>query len=338
MDPESANPVIPVYLAALERFSAREVRMTSRAQLESALSLTERRSASSQWQRLQASGVSALHLDDSGFPNRLREIPDPPAVIFFRGNPKALDRRCVAVIGARRASPSGIQTAKAVSRALASRQVTVVSGLALGIDAAAHRAALEARGSTVAVFGCGLLHTYPAVNAQLAERIHESDGLLLSEYHPNQSPRKHFFPERNRIISGLCETVIVVEAGDRSGSLITARMALEQGREVLAVPGSIHDERSRGCHRLIREGAGLLDSMDTLFEELGLEPEARENTTPEGISRLVWDVLSPDEPLPLDVIADRSGVALADIALVLLELEVAGFVDADGGGYSRRVA
>lgn len=236
---------------------------------------------------------------------------------------------------ARRATASGLTTAREVSAALAARGVTVISGLALGIDSAAHVAALDSGGRTVAVFGCGVQRVFTAANSQLADRIRDSNGLLISEYHPDQEPRKRFFPERNRTINGLCEPIIVIEAGERSGSLITARMALEQGRDVLVVPGSIHSDQSRGCHRLIREGAWLLDFIDTLLEELGLPKEEAEPMTASGEARRVWEVLDI-ETLPLDVLATRSSMSLGEVARALVELDLAGFVDGSGGGYSRR--
>ncbi len=326
---------IAIYLAALERMSARELRTTPLTRLQEQTSPAQLERAAARLERLASQGVSAIHFDEPRFPALLREIPDPPAVLFFSGAVDALMRRCVGVVGARRATQSGLTTAREVSAALAARGVIVVSGLALGIDSAAHAAALAAGGTTVAVFGCGVQRVYPAANRQLAERIRDSNGLLISEYHPDQEPRKQFFPERNRIISGLCETVIVIEAGEQSGSLITARMALEQGRDVLAVPGSILTDQSRGCHRLIREGAGLLDSIDTLLEELGLPKEAAEPITVSGEAQRIWEILDI-ESLPLDVLATKSSLSLGEAALALVELELAGFVDGSSGGYSRR--
>jgi DNA processing protein len=326
---------LAIYLAALERMSARELRATPLTRLQEETSQAQLENAEERLEWLAGQGVNAIHFDEPRFPALLREIPDPPAVLFFSGEADALLPRCVGLVGARRATQSGLSTAREMSAALAVRGITVVSGLALGIDSAAHVAALDADGSTVAVFGCGLRRVYPAVNRQLSERIRDSNGLLLSEYHPDQGPRKQFFPERNRIISGLCEAVIVIEAGEHSGSLITARMALEQGRDVLAVPGSIHTDRSRGCHRLIREGAGLLDSIDTLLEELGLPMEVGEPMTVSGEARRIWEILEI-EPLPVDVLATRSSISLSEATLALVELELAGFVDGSSRGYSRR--
>ena len=323
-----------IYLAALERMSARELRTTPLSRLQEQTSPAQFERAAERLERLANHGVSAIHFDEPRFPTLLREIPDPPAVLFLSGAIDALTHRCVGVVGARRATQAGLTTAREVSGALASRGVTVVSGLALGIDSAAHAAALEAGGPTVAVFGSGVHRVYPAANRPLAERIRDSNGLLISEYHPDQEPRKQFFPERNRIISGLCEAVIVIEAGEQSGSLITARMALEQGRDVLAVPGSIHANQNRGCHRLIREGAGLLDSIATLLEELGLPEETAEPMTFSGEAQRIWESLDI-ESLPLDVLATRSSLSLGEAALAVVELELAGFVDRSSGGYSR---
>lgn len=315
--------------------SARELRTTPRARLQEQTSPDQLDRAQEQLALLENQGVRAIHFDEPEFPAMLRQIPDPPSLLFCSGTVEVLHQRCVGVVGARRATQSGLATASEVSAALATRGITVVSGLALGIDSAAHMAALSADGATVAVFGCGVLQTYPAANRQLAARIRDSNGLLLSEYYPNQAPRKQFFPERNRILSGLCEAVIVIEAGEQSGSLITARMALEQGRDVLAVPGSIHTDQSRGCHRLIREGAALLDSIDTLLEELDLPKESEQTVTISRHANKIWEALEI-ESLPLDVLASRSRMSLGEAALALVELELAGFVDGSGGGYSRR--
>lgn len=313
----------------------RELRITPLTRLQEETSLSQLERAMERIERLASQGIRAIHFDDPLFPALLREIPDPPAVLFFRGAADALRLRCVGLVGARRATQSGLNIAREMSAALARRGISVVSGLALGIDAAAHVAALDVDGSTVAVFGSGVQRVYPAVNRPLAGRICDSNGLLISEYDPDQEPRKQFFPERNRIISGLCEAVIVIEAGEHSGSLITARMALEQGRDVLAVPGSILADQSRGCHRLIREGAALLDSIDTLLLELNLPKDLAEPMTISSEARQIWEVLDID-PLPLDVLATRSSVSLSEATLALVELELAGFVVGSSGGYSRR--
>ncbi len=323
--------------AALERMTARELRMTPLAGLQEQTAPGQLDRAWERLVQLGKQGIGAIHLNEPGYPAMLREIADPPVLLFFDGSLQALQQRCVGVVGARRATRGGLVTAREVSAALAARGVTVVSGLALGIDSAAHAAALDSGGATVAVFGCGLLRTYPSANRRLVERIRDSNGLLLSEYHPDQEPRKHLFPERNRIISGLCEAVIVIEAGAHSGSLITARMALEQGRDVLAVPGSIHDDQSRGCHRLIREGAALLDSIDTLLEELDLPPSLQGAMPFIGHAQKIWEVLEV-ESQPLDVLAIRACLTLGDAALAVVELELAGFVDGSSGGYSRRAS
>lgn len=327
--------LIALCFAALERMSARELRTTPLPRLQKQTSSIQLDQALQRLAQLEKQGIGAIHFDEHRYPATLREIPDPPRLLFFDGAVEILHHRCVGVVGARRATQSGLTTAREVSAALAVRGVTVVSGLALGIDSAAHAAALEAGGATIAVFGCGLLRTYPAANRRLVERIRDSDGLLLSEYHPDQEPRKQLFPERNRIISGLCEAVIVIEAGEHSGSLITARMALEQGRDVLAVPGSIHDDQSRGCHRLIREGAALLDSIETLLEELQLPKNGGRSVVISGGAQKIWEVIEI-ESQPLDLLATRARMTLSETALALVELELAGFVDGSSGGYSRR--
>src|SRR5690606_32372966 len=226
----------------------------------------------------EAQRIRVLPLDDPDFPELLRQIPDPPLLLYARGDPAVLRRPTVAVVGARRSTRTGIEVAGALAGALAERGLCVVSGLARGIDAAAHRAALAA-GATAAVLGCGLARCYPVANRGLMRAIEAAGGLLLSEHPPWQSARRHHFPERNRIISGLCLAVVVVEAGEHSGSLITARLAAEQGREVGAVPGPVTSPASRGCHRLLKQGAFLVEHAGDVLEALGIGEPARPEAT-----------------------------------------------------------
>ena len=233
-------------------------------------------------------GAGVLSIFDAHYPEVLRHIPDPPLIIFVRGAVSALTDGApkVAVVGARRASRSGRDFAESLGQTLAQAGVNVVSGLAIGVDGAAHRGAcLAVHGDghracpTIAVLGSGLKQIYPATHTRLAEEILRCGGTLLSEYPDRMTPRAHHFPERNRIISGLANAVVVIEAGARSGSLITARLALEQGREVLAVPGPVTSPLSRGCHRLIRQGAELVESADDVLAALGMVGgEAKNNT------------------------------------------------------------
>lgn len=218
----------------------------------------------------QAPGNHILTLADEAYPRSLLDIADPPALLYVKGQPALLQRNGIALVGARSATAQGMANAEAFARALAEQGFAVVSGLALGIDAAAHRGALAAGpegGGTVAVIGTGIDRIYPARNAELAREI-ATDGAVVSEFPLGTPPLQHNFPRRNRLIAGLAQGVLVVEAAVNSGSLITARLATESGREVYAIPGSIHSPLSRGCHRLIREGAKLVETAEDIFEEL----------------------------------------------------------------------
>ena len=222
----------------------------------------------SQLELCRQNDIQIITRSDSNYPKPLAEIYDPPNLLFCRGELLDIDQVAIAIVGTRHASNYGRAIATRLATGLAMAGFTIVSGLARGIDAAAHRAALAAGGRTVAVLGGGLLKMYPPEHAQLAKEIAKS-GAVLSESLPMQPPKSGSFPRRNRIVTGLCLGVIVVEAGERSGALISARMAMEQGREVFAVPGRVDSRMSRGCHRLISDGAKLVESIDDVLEELG---------------------------------------------------------------------
>ena len=213
-------------------------------------------------------GIDVLTEADAAYPRPLRQIHDPPGVLFRRGQPQAQDEMAVAIVGTRHATRYGLQQAERLAGSLARTGFTVVSGLARGIDAAAHRGAMAAGGRTIAVLASGLLEIYPPEHDKLADEIAAS-GYLLSESPPRMIPLSGAFPQRNRIISGLSVGTIVVEAPDRSGALITARHAYEQGREVFAVPGPVDSRMSRGCHALIKDGAKLVETIDDVLAELG---------------------------------------------------------------------
>jgi DNA processing protein len=225
------------------------------------------RDPESEWNYLRSRDFRLICIGDEDYPENLAAIPDPPAVLFSSGALLPRDLVSVAVVGSRYASPAGILFAEKLSSDLALCGITVVSGFALGIDSAAHRGALKAGGRTLAVLGCGLDVNYPSINADLREEIAKS-GALLTEFLPGAPPSSGNFPSRNRIISGLSLGVVVVEAAERSGSLITARFALEQGREVFAVPGMARSTRSRGAHRLIKQGAKLVEGVEDILEEI----------------------------------------------------------------------
>jgi len=244
--------------------------------------------------RLEEGGMRPVSFVDLEYPENLTRIPDPPPVLFLRGQPRAEDRGAVAVVGARKASAYGIAVCRSLVAGLVGRGVCIVSGLALGIDAAAHWACLERGGRTLGVLGTGLDVPYPKENLPLFQRI-PSQGVLISEFPPGTRARPENFPRRNRIISGLSLGVLVVEASRKSGTLITVRMALEQGREVFAVPGDIRSPLSKGTHRLIQQGAKLVDSLEDILEELPAlagrehpdsvgvgQPETREDPRPWG--------------------------------------------------------
>ncbi len=213
---------------------------------------------------LKQQGNSVLTINDALYPYQLKQIDNPPPLLFVRGNEHILSQRQIAIVGSRNPSASGLQTATAFAKSLSQAGFIITSGLALGIDAASHQGALNAGGETIAVAGTGLDRVYPARNKRLATDIVNS-GALISEFPPGTAAQANHFPRRNRIISGLCMGLLVVEAAQRSGSLITARMALEANREVFAIPGSIHNPLARGCNALIKEGAKLVENTHDIF-------------------------------------------------------------------------
>lgn len=286
-------------------------------------------------------GLQVFSRHHGPFPERLRHIPDPPLALFVRGDASWLSAPAVAVVGARRATRAGLEIAAGLARDIASRGVAVVSGLALGVDAAAHRGVVERRvapAPVVAVLGSGLASVYPRANQRLAEHIVAAGGALVSEYLPMWPPARYRFPERNRLISGLSLGVVLVEAGARSGSLITARLALEQGREVLAVPGSIAGGSSESCHRLLKQGAALVEDVTDVWAALGLPAVPR--TAPDGpaIARELAPVLAAvaAEVTSVDEIARTAGLPVAVTSARLTMLELEGFVAQQRGGYIRR--
>jgi DNA processing protein len=292
-------------------------------------------------------GHQLLTLSDSDYPALLRQIDDPPPVLYLIGNRELLHQPQLAVVGSRNPTPSGLGNAREFARALASAGLCITSGLATGVDGAAHEGAL-AGGTTIAVLGTGPDRIYPAVHHDLAHRIAES-GLLVSEFPPGTPARAEHFPRRNRLISGLSLGTLVVEAAPHSGSLITARLAIEQGREVFAIPGSIHNPQARGCHALIRQGAKLVESAQDIVEELGsllgsLEPIAHTSDTPvpptddrlqDPDYQNLMDALGYD-PVSIDELITRTGLTAETVSSMLLLLELEGHVSsAPGGRYSR---
>ncbi|TMK78097.1 MAG: DNA-protecting protein DprA [Actinobacteria bacterium] len=281
---------------------------------------------------LREAGVRWLGRSDPGFPPLLRAIHDPPAGLFVRGDAEIdlLRRATAAIVGARSCSPYGAQVARMLGRELAGAGLVVVSGLARGIDGEAHRGALEG-GTTIAVLGCGIDRDYPAANAELAARVRTS-GLAVSEYAPGVEPAPWRFPARNRIIAGLAAATVVVEARERSGALITADLALEEGREVFAVPGEITSALSRGTNDLLRLGATPLLSSEDVLELFGLSSAEAENVALSEIASTVLRRLR-DGSASADELARATSIDAGALASALTELELAGVAVAAGGVY-----
>jgi DNA processing protein len=282
---------------------------------------------------IEAQGIRWLGRSGSAFPRGLAAIFDPPIGLFARGDADAalLDRPSVAVVGARSCSPYGASVARTLGRELAAGGLVVVSGLARGVDGEAHRGALEAGGTTVAVLGCGVDRVYPAAHAELARRVAEQ-GLIVSEYAPGVEPAPWRFPARNRIIAGLAAATVVVEARERSGALITADLALEEGREVFAVPGEITSALSAGTNALLRTGATALTSAADVLESFGIAPEQPRRVELSPAAELVLSRLR-DRPAAPDELTRELAVPAAEVATALAELELASLVDEHAGVY-----
>jgi DNA processing protein len=288
---------------------------------------------------LMRPGCQMLAWGDSAYPKALLNIPDPPGVLFVRGRIELLNAPAIAIVGSRNATPQGLRDAQAFAHALSDAGLVIVSGLALGIDAAAHRGGLAGASSSVAVMGTGPDLVYPKGNRDLAGELAVS-GCLISEFAAGTPSIARNFPQRNRLISGLSRGVLVVEAALKSGSLNTARSALEQGRDVFAVPGSIHSTLSKGCHWLLKEGAKLVESADDVLVELGMAANvapARESQQDCAVER---DPLLEEmgfAPASIDQLAQRTGLDAAKLAAHLSRLEIAGRVRALAGGWFQRV-
>ena len=276
-----------------------------------------------------------LRRHDAAYPPLLASIPDPPAVLWLRGDadPAALRAPAVAVVGARACSSYGRAVARLLGRELARAGVVVVSGLARGVDGEAHRGALEAEGRTVAVLGCGVDRDYPAAHQELASRIVTAGGLIVSEYEAGVEPAPWRFPARNRIIAGLCAATVVVEARERSGALITADFALEDGREVMAVPGEITSALSAGTNALLRLGATPVTGSADVLEALGIEPPESPDTRPAGVGCRTVLVALADGSVTSDELVRATGLAAGEVAAALVELELSGLVASDAGVY-----
>lgn len=276
-------------------------------------------------------GIAIVTQSEPGYPDLLGQIPDPPGVLFVRGELKPQDALAIAIVGTRHATQYGLRQAERLAGSLSRAGLTIISGLARGIDGAAHRGALGAGGRTLAVLAGGVLNVYPPEHQQLAAEV-AAHGALVSEAPPRAEPLGGAFPQRNRLISGMALGVIVVEAGDRSGALITARHAMEQGREVFAVPGRIEDRTSRGCHRLIRDGAKLIESADDVLEELG--PLFKAAPREDGrvihhpaellLNEVEQQVLSAiaSDATSIDQVVSQTGLAVPQVLATISALEV----------------
>ena len=276
--------------------------------------------------------IEIIRKGEAAYPARLLEIKNPPEQLYCCGDVNMLHSRCVAVVGSRTTTVYGRRTAEAIGRSLASAGVTVVSGMAMGIDSAAHNGALDVGGKTIAVLGCGPDICYPPENRVLKADI-ERHGLAVTEYAPGTPPDRYNFPNRNRIISGLCEATVVVQARNRSGALITAELAAEQGREVFAVPGNIDSQYNLGNNRLIKEGAVPIICVDDLLEYLGVagadEEDARRRLSDREFEILT--ILKNEGELTVDEVCVRTGYTPAYVNPILSVMEMKGFISSEMG-------
>ncbi|NCP66588.1 MAG: DNA-protecting protein DprA [Paraglaciecola sp.] len=283
----------------------------------------------------------ALPIDHPLYPPLLKQTASPPLILFARGQLSILSNPQLAIVGSRNPSHSGKTCARSFARDLAACGWTITSGMALGIDALAHLGALDAQGNTIAVMGCGIDAIYPKKHAALAASILANQGLIISEFAPNSPAKPENFPRRNRIISGLSLGTLVVEAALKSGSLITARYALEQNREVFAIPGNIFNPMAQGCHHLIQQGAKLITSVQDINEEFELFFAAPKSSSSIKSQKNSQQSLATErlldsvdfEATPLDIVAERSGMTLSEVMSQLLEYELRGLVTAVPGGY-----
>jgi len=363
--PRAATKLLERFGSAENVFHATRSELESlRLRAESVESILKREfhdKAEKELETVRNLGGDVLILDDGSYPYLLREIADPPITLYVKGNWQAcFDAPCVAIVGSRRCSTYGENASEMLSRDLAANGVCVVSGLARGIDSAAHRGAIAGGGKTVAVLGTGIGQIYPKENARLVDEILVNGGAIVSQFPIDTPPLKENFPYRNRIISGLSLAVLLVEASERSGSLITARLAMEQNREVLAVPGNITSKNSFGTNYLIKSGAKLVQQWQDVVSELPQEIAAamlppkiveagknvgKENEqyklAPANLSeseRLIWNLLSPDEAAHVDFLLEKSELSFGDLSNALLGLEMKELIrELAGKRYARKI-
>jgi DNA processing protein len=292
-------------------------------------------------------GNHVVTIADENYPEILKATYDPPLILYLSGNPGILNTLQISIVGSRRPTSDGRRNAREFAAALARLGLTITSGLAVGLDSAAHEGALDANGRTIAVLGSGLNRIYPKENIKLTERIIDKHGAVISELPPEYRAMPSNFPRRNRIISGLSLGTVVVEAAENSGSLITARLALEQGREVFALPGSIHNPLAKGCHALIRQGAKLTETIDDILEEIGplaylvgnsgqgRQGDGKKIPALDEVSKLLLDNIG-SRPVSLDSLVEVTKLSASALSARLLELELSGvIVSLPGGGYTR---
>jgi len=282
-----------------------------------------------------------VNLADSDYPQALLNIPDPPLLLYVKGRRALLNRPALAMVGSRNATPQGINNAESFAKSLSDAGLCIISGMAHGIDAAAHRGALRGQGSSVAVVGTGLDKVYPSANRDLAHALAEQ-GALVSEFPLGTPPLAANFPRRNRLISGMSLGCLVVEASLQSGSLITARLALEQGRDVFAIPGSIHAPQSKGCHALLKQGAKLVETAQDVLEELGglldtSAPTANPESPDSEVQRSSLLEHLGFDPVDADTLSRRCGLTIAELSAMLLTLELNGRVCVLPGGLYQRI-
>ncbi len=360
--PAAAARLLERFGSAAGVFQARRVELESlRIKPETIESLMKREfeeKALEEYENVKRLGGDILILDDGSYPTLLREIADPPITLYVMGDWQAcFDMPCVGVIGSRMCSTYGKNASEMLARDLASRGICIVSGLARGIDTAAHRGALEAGGKTLAVMGTGLNDVYPKENRKLVDEILEKGGAVVSQFPLNTPPIPENFPYRNRIISGLSYGVLIVEASERSGSLITARLAMEQNREVMAVPGNITSGKSYGTNYLIKAGAKLVQQWQDVVAELPSEiaaailppridedKPAKNGNQPEPIpagmsanETKIWSLLTADEETNIDTLLERSGLSFGDLNAALVALDIRDLIRVlPGKNYARR--
>ena len=358
--PRAATKLLERFGSAGAVFHARRPELESlRLKPETIESIIKREfeeKAKVELERVKALGADILILDDGSYPTLLREIDDPPPVLYVKGDWQAcFEQPCIGVIGSRKCSTYGENASEMLSRDLASRGITVVSGLARGIDSAGHRGAIRGQGRTVAVMGTGIDTVYPRENNGLVREILESGGCLVTQFPLGTPPLKDNFPYRNRIISGLSLGVLIIEANERSGSLITARLAMEQNREVMAVPGNITSGNSFGTNYLIKTGAKLVQQWQDVVAELPseisaailpprLEKAETAQRQPELIpadmgenERKIWELLAADDATHIDVLLESTGLSFGDLNNALVSLDIRDLIRVlPGKNYARR--